>query len=193
MNVFGFGFFVRWALLKWALVPVVSVQPRLDLRQECPSHFRKTLPMRYAHTNIVTKDWERLVQFYCDVFSCIPVPPERKQSGDWLDLGTGVTNAELQGMHLRLPGYGENGPTLEVYQYTDIASNTTATANRQGLGHLAFEVDDVQATKSSILDHGGSLIGKVSETQVEGVGNLTFVYMADPDGNLLELQNWNDQ
>lgn len=146
--------------------------------------------MRYAHTNIVAKDWKRLAQFYCDVFLCVPVPPERNQSGTWLDRGTGLTNAELQGTHLRLPGYGDNGPTLEVYQYEKIATSSPGEANRQGLGHLAFEVDDVHDTKSLILDHGGSTIGDISETNVEGIGKLTFIYMADPEGNILEIQQW---
>ncbi len=138
--------------------------------------------MRYAHTNIVTHDWKRLAQFYCDVFQCFPVPPERKQSGAWLDRGTGVCHAEIQGIHLRLPGY-EAGPTLEIYQYSKIVSNSAAMPNRQGLGHLAFEVDDVEFVKSQVMQHGGSLVGEISETKVDGVGKLKCVYMADPDGN----------
>lgn len=148
------------------------------------------LSMKFAHTNIVTSDWKRLVKFYCDVFSCVPIPPERKQSGPWLERGTGVQNAELQGMHLLLPGYGNNGPTLEIYQYNYIERNSAATANRQGFGHIAFEVDDVQATRIAIIDHGGSSIGEMTERNIEGAGRLTFVYMADPDGNILEIQHW---
>lgn len=147
--------------------------------------------MRYAHTNIVARDWKRLVQFYCDVFSCVPVPPERDQSGDWLDRGTGVPNARINGMHLRLPGHGDKGPTLEIYQYEKIEPNSAPSPNRHGLGHLAFEVADVESIRNQILNHGGSEIGAISETSVEGVGQLTFVYMADPEGNILEIQCWN--
>ena len=35
----------------------------------------------------------------------------------WLDSATGINGAHLRGMHLRLPGYGEHGPTLEIFQY----------------------------------------------------------------------------
>ena len=73
--------------------------------------------MKYVHTNIISKDWRKLADFYTTVFECVIVPPERNQSGDWLSKGTGVPNAHLRGAHLRLPGYGENGPTLEIYQY----------------------------------------------------------------------------
>lgn len=146
--------------------------------------------MRYAHTNIVARDWKRLVQFYSNVFSCEPVPPERNQSGDWLDRGTGVADARIQGMHLRLPGYGEDGPTLEIYQYSQIEPATPATANRQGIGHLAFTVDDVASVRDQVLAHGGSALGSISQTEISGVGHLTFVYLADPEGNILEIQNW---
>ena len=147
--------------------------------------------MRYAHTNIITNDWKRLAQFYCDVFACTPMPPERNQSGAWLDRGTGLTDAHLKGIHLRLPGHGDEGPTLEIYQYQQVLSNSIAKPNRQGLGHLAFEVEDVQATRDKVLEHGGAELGTLSQTPVEGVGMLTFVYLADPDGNILEIQRWN--
>jgi predicted enzyme related to lactoylglutathione lyase len=26
--------------------------------------------MKYAHTNIIARDWEKLAQFYIDVFDC---------------------------------------------------------------------------------------------------------------------------
>ncbi|MEM6379681.1 MAG: VOC family protein [Bacteroidota bacterium] len=146
--------------------------------------------MRYAHTNIIAKDWKKLVDFYCAVFDCKLVPPIRNQSGDWLSQGTGVSNAQLEGAHLRLPGHGESGPTLEVYQYAEIKSQEPVAANQRGFGHLAFEVDDVSLILEKVLEYGGSLNGQLTRRQVEGVGFITFVYARDPEGNLLELQNW---
>ena len=53
--------------------------------------------MRFAHTNIVSTDWKKLVEFYVTVFNCKIVPPIRNQSGRFLDQGTGLRNAKLQG------------------------------------------------------------------------------------------------
>lgn len=147
--------------------------------------------MRYAHTNIISKDWESLANFYETVFACVPVPPARDQSKDWLAKGTGVPNAHLKGMHLRLPGYGNNGPTLEIYSYTSMEDKPHPLANRLGIGHLAFEVDDVAAVLEQVLSAGGSTLGEVIEAEVEGVGMLTMIYATDPEGNILEIQNWN--
>lgn len=146
--------------------------------------------MRYAHTNIIAQDWKSLSQFYIDVFSCKVVPPQRDQSGIWLSKGTGVNNAHLRGVHLLLPGHGIDGPTLEIYQYSNVIPLNHVAPNQRGFGHLAFEVEDVEFVLSQILDHEGSSIGEVTSRLVEGVGTITFVYARDPEGNILEIQHW---
>ena len=145
---------------------------------------------KYKHTNIIARDWQKLAQFYQDVFGCVIIPPERDLTGPWLDIGTGVPNAHLKGVHLRLPGHGDNGPTLEIYQYTHNAPRSTTTANREGIMHLAFEVNSVEEATSVILKNGGSKVGDITSTEMKGVGQLTFVYLADPEGNIIELQSW---
>jgi catechol 2,3-dioxygenase-like lactoylglutathione lyase family enzyme len=76
--------------------------------------------MKFTHVNLIARDWKRLAQFYQEVFGCTPVPPERNYSGVWLDRATGVDNARIEGVHLRLPGHGNQGPTLEIFQYGDM-------------------------------------------------------------------------
>ena len=146
--------------------------------------------MRFAHTNIVSRDWKQLADFYVAVFDCRVKPPKRQQSGDWLARGTGVSNAALEGVHLLLPGYGDDGPTLEIYTYAGIVEQDPGPANRQGFCHVAFEVDDVHAVALRVREHGGTLAGEITERLIEGVGVITFVYARDPEGNLIELQSW---
>jgi predicted enzyme related to lactoylglutathione lyase len=145
---------------------------------------------KYKHTNIVARDWRSLTKFYQDVFGCILVPPERNLSGEWLEKGTGVKGAGFVGAHLRLPGYGDSGPTLEIYQYHSNEPRSETAANREGLMHLAFEVDDVDRATAEVLKNGGRKVGEITASEVAGVGLLTFVYLADPEGNIIELQAW---
>ena len=56
--------------------------------------------------------------------------------------------------------------------------------------HLAFDVDDVANATADVLKHGGSKLGEITSSEVEGVGLLTFVYLTDPEGNIIELQSW---
>ncbi len=146
--------------------------------------------MKYVHTNIISKDWRRLADFYVNVFNCSIVPPLRKQSGEWLSKGTGVNNASLEGAHLRLPGYGNHAPTLEIYQYGEVLDQPEMEPNQRGFGHIAFEVGDVEEVVASILAHGGTKNGIITSKKVDGVGTITFIYARDPDGNLIELQSW---
>ncbi|MEM9076963.1 MAG: VOC family protein [Bacteroidota bacterium] len=146
--------------------------------------------MRFAHTNIVSTNWRKLSDFYIDTFDCKLVPPIRKQSGEWLDQGTGLKNANLQGAHLLLPGYGENGPTLEIYQYQPIDEKDIPAPNTKGYGHIAFEVNNVEDVLEVLIKNGGRKSGEVSKRNIEGVGMLTFIYARDPEGNLIELQSW---
>ena len=80
------------------------------------------MPIRakYVHTNLIARDWKRLVQFYSDLFGCIPKGSERDMSGAWLDQVTSLRNAHLRGVHLSLPGYGDDVPTLEIFSYRQL-------------------------------------------------------------------------
>ena len=146
---------------------------------------------KYKHTNIIAKDWQKLAKFYEDVFGCIRIPPERHLSGNWLEKGTGVNNAQFSGVHLCLPGYNEKGPTLEIYQYIQNEEKLSPKANREGIAHIAFEVENVQEATIEVLKHGGSKVVGITTSEVKGVGLLTFVYLSDPEGNIIELQSWN--
>ncbi len=146
------------------------------------------MPTVFAHVNIVASDWRRLSRFYQDVFGCQPLPPVRQLSGARLEAGTGVPGAELEGEHLRLPG--PNGPTLEIFSYSRMLEKPMAVANRRGLAHLAFQVDDVATTLERLLSRGGHSLGSISRLEVPGRGVVTFVYARDPEDNIVELQSW---
>lgn len=145
---------------------------------------------KYVHTNLTTTDWRRLVRFYCEVFGCVPVPPERDYRGAFVDGLTGLENAHLTGMHLRLPGFGNDGPTLEIFCYDEMRGAALPVVNEPGFGHLAFTVEDVAAALEAVIAAGGSAVGQLSTAEVPGVGRLRAVYARDPDGNILELLNW---
>lgn len=145
--------------------------------------------MKYVHTNIIAKNWRLLADFYIKVFECKPVPPERNLTGDWLERGTGVKNASLQGTHLLLPGYGKNAPTLEIFQYQENEDKQNPVANREGFGHIAFSVSNVEAILEKMISCGGTKLGEVVKTDF-AQGTLIFTYARDPEGNIIELQTW---
>ena len=149
-----------------------------------------SIPARYVHTNLIAEDWQALARFYQDLFGCVPVPPERDFQGESLEAGTGLPGAHLRGIHLRLPGYDDDGPTLEILNYSALAERERAAVNRPGFGHIAFSVGDVAAAQKAVLQAGGSAVGEVVTLQTVDGARVTWCYVTDPEGNIIELQAW---
>ena len=145
---------------------------------------------KYVHTNIISHDWKALANFYQEVFGCIPVPPVRDFIGEALERATSIPNAAFQGMHLRLPGYGDAGPTLEIFQYSTMPTRPESLVNRPGFGHIAFLVEDVAKARQAVLEAGGKEVRETVRLQTADGRKVTFVYITDPEGNILELQSW---
>ena len=148
------------------------------------------MPTQYAHTNVIAHNWKRLASFYETVFGCVPIPPERDLSGNWLDKITGIPESHIRGIHLQLPGYEQGGPTLEIFQYSSMPERLPIHPNTPGFSHIAFVVDDVKTTAQSVFDNGGSAVGELTVREVPRVGVLTVRYVADPEGNIIEIQSW---
>ena len=145
---------------------------------------------RYVHTNLIARDWRRLAAFYESVFGCVPVPPERDYSGPVFDAGTGVRGARLTGTHLRMPGAPPNGPTLEIFNYSRLENAPRPAVNRPGFSHIAFAVDSVEDARSEFLAAGGTPVGDVVTLRTPAGSKVTWCYVADPEGNIVELQRW---
>lgn len=69
------------------------------------------------------------------------------------------------------------------------AEKADAAVNRPGFCHIAFVVQDVPAAREAVLAAGGRPVGEVV-TLTNALGKkLTWVYVTDPEGNILELQS----
>ena len=150
----------------------------------------QTSAIRYAHTNLIANDWQRMMDFYCQVFDCVPISSERDHKGPQFEALTGVKGGNARGRHLRLPGHGDHGPTLEIFQYTNNDPLLAPAIKRPGFAHIAFEVPDVEAKRQEVLALGGRDYGELVTIDIPGAGKLTLIYMCDPEGNIIELQKW---
>lgn len=146
------------------------------------------MSIKYTHTNIITKDWKKLVKFYVDVFNCTPIYPERDLKGDWIDKLTKIDDVNIKGIHVALPGY-ENGPTLEIFEYNKDIENDQKI-NKIGFSHIAFHVESVEQVLENLLKSGGEKNSEIIKKDYGDLGLLTVVYAKDPDGNYVEIQNW---
>ena len=145
---------------------------------------------KFSHVNIISSDWKKLADFYIRVFDCKPKLPKRNLSGDWVDKLTDLSNAKIKGIHLLLPGYDTDGPTLEIFEYNENINNNGKKINLEGFGHIAFAVEDVEQKLNLLLKNGGSSVGQLINTEINGVGKISVVYAKDPEGNIIEIQKW---
>lgn len=143
---------------------------------------------RYVHTNLVAGDWRRLADFYQRVFGCEPVGPERDYAGADLEAGTGLPDARLTGAHLSLPG--GSAATLEIFSYGSAVDGGERAVNRLGFGHVAFDVPSVADARRAVIDAGGSAVGEVVTLMPAPDRRVTWCYVRDPEGNVIELQSW---
>jgi predicted enzyme related to lactoylglutathione lyase len=147
-----------------------------------------TLSAVYTHTNLIARDWRKLADFYTLAFGCQLVPPERDIQGEAVEKGTGVPQAHITGAHLRLPGHGDNGPTIELFSYSQFSDEGIKRINRPGWSHIAFRVEDVPVAIEVVKSLGGALVGEVVTTPVGTNKSITWCYMTDPEDNIVELQ-----
>ncbi len=152
------------------------------------------MKVRLAHVSITAKDLRRLAAFYIEAFGFVPNREERGFSGEWVEKGTGLPRADFTRIHLRLPGVKEYGTDLEIIQYSHAAEDSSPpVANMTGLRHLAFETEDAGELKNlyeRIIEIGGGKLGEISEREIGDLGTVSFVYMTDIEGNIVELVTW---
>ena len=137
------------------------------------------------HVGITVKDLDASIRFYHDVlgleFSNEPTP--------WFDspgLGpaVGVPGAALRQVSLLV-----GDTTLELLEYRSPPSETGRPlgSNNIGASHVAFLVDDIEATKAELEAKGITFFSAVNVVDEGVLAGWRWVYFADPDGYPLEL------
>lgn len=121
---------------------------------------------RIHHTAIICADYARSRQFYVDVLGLTVVAENyREARSSWK-------------LDLALPDGGQ----IELFSFPG-APPRPSYPEAQGLRHLAFEVDDVAASKRELEAQGIA----VEPVRIDEYTGKAFVFFADPDGLPLEL------
>jgi predicted enzyme related to lactoylglutathione lyase len=145
---------------------------------------------KYVHTNIVANNWKKLADFYIKVFDCKVVPPIRHYKGKDLEDAVKIKSVELNGVHLKLLGYNKSGPTLEIFSYIPSLTKQNRKVNTPGITHIAFDVGDVHKMQEKVIENGGEKVGKIITLKRSDGKKVTWCYVKDPEGNMIELQKW---
>lgn len=132
--------------------------------------------MQFTQVKLQTSDPERLARFYEEALDCeVLLPLTNLAPGTWRGIGPDETAVSI--LVMSLPGR-EDGPTLELI---------TGTGVEGAGGMLTFNVDDVAAAAERVIAAGGSFRGEPTDLTGPGGHVSRFVFMEDPDGNVIDL------
>lgn len=143
---------------------------------------------KLLHVNINAKDWKKVAAFYEEVFGCIPMPPQKKISGDYAAGLTGLEGSDIEGMVLAFPDDPE-GTQLEIFQYNIQDDSSPKTINLTGIGHIAIDVDDIDQVTEKLIAAGGAYVGKQIHRTYDDKPDLFIHYVKDCEGNIIELMD----
>ena len=146
--------------------------------------------MQIDHVNLVVQDLEEMTAFYRDVLG-LSVTKRVTISGDWVSATVGLADVHADVVYLDFPA----GPRIELIRYNRPVLERPAGVdkpNAPGIRHLAFKVDDIDASTERLRRAGVKLFSEVQtvpDTQVTYAGGIRkrLLYFQDPEGNLLEL------
>ncbi len=69
-------------------------------------------------------------------------------------------------------------------------TNKDSLINDPGFSHIAFHVSNVEDIIDRLIANGGALYGELAEKEIKGIGIVKAIYAKDPEGNIIEIQNW---
>ena len=137
------------------------------------------------HTGFVVSDLDAAVQFYQDTIG-LKIRKRYERTGTPIGQVVGYEHAHLK---IALMGAGADH-TLELIQYMSPPPDERPTEERAVLGgnHLAFLVDDIEATHQTLVRGGATALNPPAEV----APGRKACYMQDPDRNWIELLEVNE-
>ena len=104
-------------------------------------------------------------------------------SGEWIDRIIGLENATVEVVMAR----GSDGSDMfEVVRFHSPSAGTeepAPAANRPGLRHVAFTVDDVRGVVDRVREAGWETVGEIVDFQ----NTFLLCYVRGPEGLIVEL------
>ena len=139
---------------------------------------------RIDHLNIVVSDLTHAIAFFRLLGFCDGLGAELDPA--FLERLTGIAGAKGRFITQRHPG---SNVTIELLHFDNDAGTDPllSRADRIGLRHLAFAVEDIEATVGSLRAAGVEFLSPIQTWEKTG---KRLVYLHGPDGILLELAEY---
>jgi catechol 2,3-dioxygenase-like lactoylglutathione lyase family enzyme len=138
--------------------------------------------LRLTHIGLCVSDWERSLRFYRDLLGFRYVS-EFEVAGE-----PSATLLQLPDVHLRAIYLERDGTRIELLHYAQpgqVGDGASRPMNQLGLTHLSFRVADLAALLRDLRQAGVQILER---TRIDiPAFEAAAVFIADPDGTLIEL------
>jgi catechol 2,3-dioxygenase-like lactoylglutathione lyase family enzyme len=141
------------------------------------------------HANIIVSNLDRSRRFYTEILG-LEILMETDIDEAQFASGVGIPGAKVRGIFLQVPGT----PTvIEMFEYTGPQKSKPIPKDWLpsdiGVGHIAFEVNDLDAAYEKLRTQGVSFVSSpvTIPSSHKDVGGVRFCYFKDPDDTILEL------
>ena len=136
---------------------------------------------RMDHVGIVVDDLAAATAFFLELG--LELQGEGQVEGGWVDRIVGLEGVRTELAMMQTPdGHGR----LELIRFRTPPArgdDRDAPANTRGIRHIAFVVDDIDATLARLRARGGGLVGEVERYR----DIFRLCYVRGPEGIIVEL------
>jgi glyoxylase I family protein len=139
----------------------------------------------FHHTVLLVTDFNRSVEFYCDVLGFELVSKDDDRRGPFLDQMFALDGVVIKLALVR--GGGEIIELIEPVSPPELVV-TDASTGSFGIARLGFEVDEIEKMVEELTARGVEFISDIVDMTVGHYAGGKVVFFKDPDGILLELQ-----
>jgi catechol 2,3-dioxygenase-like lactoylglutathione lyase family enzyme len=133
------------------------------------------------HVGVVVDDLEAAVAFFVDLGL------ERgglgTAEGEWVDRIVGLDGVRTEVVFVRTPDGDGRLELIKFHSPSDEDGARPLPANRLGIRHIAFVVDDLNAMVDRVRSRGLNLVGEVRDYK----DIFRLCYVRGPDGIIVEL------
>jgi catechol 2,3-dioxygenase-like lactoylglutathione lyase family enzyme len=135
----------------------------------------------FVHIGLVGEDLDETVRFLALLgFDC---GEPAVHSGEWIDRIIGLENVTTEVVMARAPDGSDMFEVVRFHSPSASAREPAPAANRPGLRHVLFTVDDVRAVVGRVREAGWETVGEI----VDYENMFLLCYVRGPEGLIIEL------
>lgn len=148
--------------------------------------------VNFRHIAIIVNDYAKMVNFYSRVLG-FQINREFKIKSKEFQRGVGMKGAKARVAHLSISG---TTPEIEIAEYFPKIrkSRDISKANAPGYRHIALVVTDLKKAYQRLKKLGIDFFSSpICISKPKNISGVQFVYLKDPEGNIIELNQLPDQ